>query len=230
MTDATQSVGPSIDWQPVAPPARTPIAGAYVTLEPIDPVGHAESLYAVKGDDPALWTYMPAGPFSDFATFQSWLEDCKKPDDPLCFALVDKTDGKAKGMASFMRITPDHGVIETGAIWFGPEIQRTRIATEAIYLQARHAFEELGYRRFEWKCDHFNAPSRRAAARFGFTYEGIFRQHVVYKGRSRDTAWFAMMDHEWPEIRAAFDAWLAPENFDGDGNQKTPLQARRDPA
>lgn len=227
MTATDQPVGQPLDWTPVQPPDRTPIPGRYVTLEPLDPDRHGEDLWSAKGDDPALWTYLFNDPHKDFASFRAWLVDCQKPDDPLCFAIVDNADGRAKGMASYMRIAPEHGVIEIGSIWFGPEIQRTRLATEAIYLLARHVFEELGYRRLEWKCDSLNAPSRRAALRFGFSYEGLFRQAIVYKGRNRDTTWFSMLDGEWPEIRAAFDAWLDPANFDADGCQKEPLKAQR---
>ncbi len=226
MTD--QPVGAPLDWTPAVAPDRTPISGTTVTLEPIDADRHGESLWQAKGDDPALWTYLSDDPFEGFAPFETWLRKCGEPDDPLCFAIVDRADGKAKGMASYMRIVPVHGVIEIGSIWFGPKIQRSRQATESIYLLARHVFEELGYRRLEWKCDSLNAPSRRAADRFGFTYEGLFRQAIVYKNRNRDTAWFSMLDHEWPEIRAAFDAWLAPENFSPDRAQKTALAARRE--
>jgi RimJ/RimL family protein N-acetyltransferase len=228
MTATEQPVGQPLDWTPATPPDRTPIPGRYVTLEPLDPDRHGADLWAAKGDDPALWTYLFNEPHEDFASFKAWLIECQKPDDPLCFVIVDNADGRAKGMASYMRIVPEHGVIEIGSIWFGPEIQRSRQATEAIYLLARHVFEALGYRRLEWKCDSLNAPSRRAANRFGFSYEGLFRQAIVYKGRNRDTAWFSMLDGEWPEIRAAFDAWLDPANFDADGRQKEPLRARRE--
>lgn len=227
MTEPSQPISFSLDWIPAKKPGRTPLAGDYVTLEPIDAVAHAESLFTAKGEDPTLWTYTLIEPTDDIETFQGWLEKCEKPDDPLCFAVIDKADNRAKGMACYLRITPANGVIEIGSIWFGPEIQRTRQATEAIYLLARHVFDDLGYRRLEWKCDSLNAPSRRAAERFGFTFEGEFRQFAVYKGRNRDTAWFAMLDHEWPEIKAAFDAWLRLENFDAAGIQKSPLRAQR---
>ena len=230
MNQTEQPVGAPVDWTPVTPPGRTPIPGNYATLEPIDPDRHCEALWQAKGDDPALWTYLFDDPFDGFDPFQDWLRKCSMPDDPFCLAIIDNADGKAKGMASYMRIVPVHGVIEIGSIWFGPAIQRSRQATEAIYLLARHVFDGLGYRRLEWKCDALNAPSRRAAARFGFSYEGLFRQAIVYKNRNRDTAWYSMLDHEWPEIRAAFDAWLAPENFGPDGAQKAPLKARRQSA
>lgn len=228
MSATDQAIGAAVDWTPATPPGRTPIPGQYVTLEPIDADRHGEELWEAKGDDPALWTYLFDDPFDDFASFREWLVRCGQPDDPLCFAIVDNADGKAKGMASYMRIVPVHGVIEIGSIWFGPVIQRRRESTDAIYQLARHVFEELGYRRLEWKCDSLNAPSRRAAKRFGFSYEGLFRQAIVYKNRNRDTTWYGMIDADWPEIRAAFDAWLDPSNFDADGNQIAPLAARRD--
>lgn len=227
MTEASQPVSFSLDWTAAKAPSREPLTGTYVTLEPIDAAKHAESLFAAKGKDPTLWTYTLIEPTDDFETFRGWLEKCEAPDDPLCFAVIDNADYRAKGMACYLRITPANGVIEIGSIWFGYEIQRTRQATEAIYLLARHVFDDLGYRRLEWKCDSLNAPSRRAAERFGFTYEGEFRQFAVYKGRNRDTAWFSMLDHEWPKIRAAFDAWLRPDNFDASGIQRSPLLARR---
>ncbi len=216
-----------LDWQPVAAPRKEALRGHYVTLEPLNSDIHGNALFAAKGDDPDLWRYTLVGPFDEFALFRDWLRECEAPDDPLFFAIVDKRDDQAKGMASYLRITPEHGVIEIGSIWFGPGIQRTRQATEAIYLLARHVFDDLGYRRLEWKCHGENAASRRAAARFGFTFEGQFRQHVVAKDRNRDTAWFSLLDHEWPETRAAFDAWLGPENFDAAGRQIAPLNARR---
>ena len=228
MSVKEQPVGINVDWTPAIAPGRASIPGRFVTLEPIDAERHDKALWDAKGDDPALWTYLFDNPFDDFLSFQDWLKKCAQPDDPLCFAIIDNEAGAAKGMASYMRIVPNHGVIEIGSIWFGPTIQRRREATEAIYLLARHVFEELGYRRLEWKCDSLNAPSRRAAKRFGFSYEGLFRQAIVYKNRNRDTTWYGMIDSDWPEIRTAFDAWLNPANFDVDGNQKTPLAARRD--
>jgi RimJ/RimL family protein N-acetyltransferase len=146
-------------------------------------------------------------------------------EDPLCFAVI--VDGKAAGVVTFMRIEPAHAVIEIGHIWFGAPLQRTPAATETIYVLARHAFDDLGNRRLEWKCDAANARSRRAAVRFGFTYEGVFRQHMIVKGRNRDTAWYAMLDQDWPRIRAAFAAWLAPSNFDAQGRQVHTLEALR---
>ncbi len=157
---------------------------------------------------------MGYGPFADFASFETWLVERAASKDPLFYAVMDFATGRAAGMASYLRMAPADGVIETGHIWFTPLLQRTRQATEAIFLMARYAFDTLGNRRFEWKCNARNAPSRRAAQRFGFTFEGIFRQHMVIKGRNRDTAWYAMTDREWPGIKAAFEAWLDPANFD----------------
>lgn len=157
---------------------------------------------------------------------RAWIERVAKSDDPLFFTVVDHATGRAVGRQALMRITPEHGVIEIGYILWGPKIARTRVATEAFYLFAKHALDDLGYRRYEWKCDNANTPSKEAAARFGYTFEGIFRQHMVRNGRNRDTAWFSIIDSEWPGIRRAFQDWLAPENFDSEGRQKTKLNAR----
>jgi len=230
MSDGEAPLGPPVtarDWQP---PARKVMTGRTVAMAPLDPAAQGRSLYALsQGADPEgqLWTYMPYGPFADPAAFHAWLERCAASDDPLFFAVIDTTaggaTGKASGMASYLRITPAHGVIEIGHIWFAPAMQRTPQATEAIYLLAREAFDGLGYRRLEWKCNALNTASRRAALRFGFSFEGIFRQHMVVKGRNRDSAWFAMLDHDWPRIRANFERWLAPDNFDAEGQQKVAL-------
>jgi RimJ/RimL family protein N-acetyltransferase len=192
-------------------------------LEPVDPDRHAGDLFAASEGAPALWDYLAYGPFESERVFTEWLKERAASDDPLFYAVVDRASGRARGMASLMRIKPDHGVIEIGHIWFAPVLQRTRQATEAIYLLARHSFDDLGYRRFEWKCDSLNQPSRRAAERFGFVFEGVFRQHMVIKDRNRDTAWFSILDGEWPVVRAALEAWLAPENFDGEGQQRRSL-------
>jgi RimJ/RimL family protein N-acetyltransferase len=175
-----------------------------------------------------LFRHLPYGPFGGFDEFKSWLVERAASTDPLFFAIVDAETGAPRGMASFLRMVPEHGVIEIGHIWFSPALQRTRTATEAIYLMARYAFDDLGYRRLEWKCDALNDASRRAAARFGFTYEGTFRQHLVVKGRNRDSAWFSILDGEWPRTRTAFEAWLAPENFDATGKQLRSLAAIRE--
>ncbi|HXB74050.1 MAG TPA: GNAT family protein [Candidatus Acidoferrales bacterium] len=216
-------------------PQRTTLEGSYVQLVPLHPAAHAEALYqAAHGPGhEALWRYLFDGPYPTAEAFRAALEKKAGTDDPLFFAILDcpKGDcpnadgpnGRAVGYASFMRIEPAHRCIEVGSILYTPRLQRTAGATEAMYLMARHVFEDLGYRRYEWKCDSRNEPSRRAALRFGFTFEGIFRQHMIVKGQNRDTAWYAMLDIEWPERKARFERWLAPSNFDADGKQLTPL-------
>jgi RimJ/RimL family protein N-acetyltransferase len=215
-----------LQWSPARRPDRVPLQGARVRLEPIDPSRHQIGLFVAAGE-PEIWRYLPYGPYDDEAALAAQLEANAASEDPLFYAIVDLRDGRAGGMASYLRITPEHGVIEIGHIWLGLSLQRTREATEAIYVLARHAFDDLGYRRFEWKCNAANAASRRAAERFGFTFEGIFRQHQIVKGRNRDTAWYAMVDHEWPAIRAAFEAWLDDDNFDDDGRQRERLEDLR---
>ncbi|WP_349371714.1 GNAT family protein [Salinarimonas sp.] len=210
-------------WTARQRPGRVTLAGRYVRLEPLDPARHGDDLFAARADDAEAWRYTPDGPYPTRAAFQAWLDAKSALEDQIYHAVVDVGTGRAEGRVSFMRMDPRNGVVETGAILFGPRLARTRGATEAIYLQARHVFEDLGYRRLEWKCDAENAPSRRAALRFGFVFEGIFRQHMVTKGRNRDTAWFAMLDHEWPARRAAFEAWLDPANFDAAGRQIRPF-------
>lgn len=220
------ALGPALGWTPVRAPERAVLAGRTVRLEPLDPQRHGAQLHAAShapAIDPALWLYLSVGPFASEAAFMAWLEKCAASKDPLFLAVVDLQRGRAVGMVSYMRMEPAHGVIEIGNIWFGPAIQRTRQASEAIFLLARHVFDDLGYRRLEWKCNALNQPSRRAALRFGFSYEGLFRQHMVIKDRSRDTTWFAMVRDEWPAIRAAFEAWLDPANFDSAGKQKRGL-------
>ncbi|HEV3102921.1 MAG TPA: GNAT family protein [Candidatus Dormibacteraeota bacterium] len=221
----------SLGWQPARVPNREPLAGVTVRLEPLDPARHARALFEASHDAEAgesLFRYLPYGPFAGFDEFKAWLEQCAASKDPLFLAIIDLESDSPRGMASFMRMAPEHGVIEIGHIWFAPSLQRTRSATEAIYLMARHAFDGLGNRRLEWKCDALNEPSRRAAERFGFTFEGVFRQHLVVKDRNRDSAWFSILDGEWPVIRAGFEAWLAPDNFDADGRQRQSLSAIRD--
>ena len=206
---------------PAVPPAHRPLTGARVRLEPLDPERHADDLLAAAAGDPRLWDYLPYGPFADAAELGAWLGERAASSDPLFLAIVDLATGRASGVASYLRIEPVHGCIEIGHIWFGAALQRTPAATETIYLLARHAFDDLGNRRLEWKCDAANARSRRAAERFGFTFEGVFRQHMIVKGRNRDTAWFALLDGEWPAVRAAYEAWLSPENFDAGGRQRS---------
>jgi RimJ/RimL family protein N-acetyltransferase len=173
----------------------------------------------------ALWTYMFDGPFEDRTAFAEALKKREASDDPLFFAIEEVENNRAVGIASYMRIEPAHRVIEVGGIVFSPALQRRPGATEAMYLMARHVFEDLDYRRYEWKCDALNAPSRRAAMRLGFTFEGIFRVHMIIKGRNRDTAWFSIVDSEWPARKAAFEKWLAADNFDANGTQKQSLTA-----
>jgi RimJ/RimL family protein N-acetyltransferase len=209
-------------------PERAPMVGAYARLEPVEVGAHGASLHRLSHSRPenaALWTYLAYGPFPDQAAFERWLEERSSSRDPLFFAIVVQAAGHAAGMASYLNIAPTHGCMEIGHIWFAPPLQRTTAATEAIYLMCRHVFHGLGYRRLEWKCDALNAASRRAALRFGFTYEGTFRQHMIVKGRNRDTAWFSMLDREWPAIRGVFERWLAADNFDGVGRQRTALSA-----
>jgi RimJ/RimL family protein N-acetyltransferase len=219
-------VGPTVDWTPASPPERVQLRGSHVLLRPLDPVADAEALYTVSHSpdgDPAVWTYLFDGPYEGLRQFGEALEEASRLDDPLFFTLVRLGDHRPLGMASYLRIVPEHGTIEIGNIWFGPPLQRTTAATEAIYLLVSHAFDELGYRRVEWKCNALNAASRRAAARFGFSFEGIFHQHFVIKGRNRDTAWYAITDAEWPAVRAGFESWLRPDNFDAGGAQKQSL-------
>jgi RimJ/RimL family protein N-acetyltransferase len=212
-----------VSLRPATPPAHRPLPGTRVRLEPLDPEGHAEDLLAAAGGDPRLWDYLPYGPFGDAAELRAWLAERAASTDPLFLAILDNATGRASGVVSYLRIEPEHRCIEIGHIWFGAPLQRTPAATETIYLLARHAFDDLGNRRLEWKCDAANARSRRAAERFGFTFEGVFRQHMIVKGHNRDTAWFSLLDSEWPAARAAFEAWLRPENFDADGRQRRPL-------
>lgn len=216
------------DWKPCPRPARKTFEGRYCRLEPLDPAKHGDELHAAcmapGAEDRFRWLFEVP---QDRASFQTWLERVAVSEDPLYFAVIDTATGRCEGRQTFMRITPEHGVIEIGSILWGPAIARTRVATEALYLFARYAFEDLGYRRFEWKCNDRNEPSMRAARRFGFTYEGTFRQHMVTKGENRDTAWFSMLDSEWPALKRAYDAWLAPENFDATGGQKRKLEEFR---
>lgn len=219
---------PGLNWSPARTPKRAPLEGQGVRLDPVDAARHARDLFTSSEGAPSLWDHLAYGPFENQDVFTWWLEERAASTDPLFFAIIDRASGRAEGMASLMRIKPEHGVIEIGHIWFAPALQRTRQATEAIYLLARHAFDDLGYRRLEWKCDSLNGPSRRAAERFGFVYEGVFRQHMVVKGRNRDTAWYSIIDGEWPAVRAAFEAWLAPGNFDGEGRQRQSLHEVRE--
>jgi RimJ/RimL family protein N-acetyltransferase len=220
-----QPIGPPLpDWTPRARPPRTPMVGRYCRVEPLEVDRHAAELHEANqlDRDGRTWTYLSVGPFGDFAAYRDWLAAVTAGDDPLFHAIVDTTTGRAVGVASYMRIDPAYGVIEVGNINYSPLLQRTAAATEAMYLMMRRVFDELGYRRYEWKCDSLNAPSRAAAERYGFAFEGVFRQAVVYKGRSRDTAWFSIVDREWPALKAAFERWLDPANFEG-GRQRVSL-------
>ena len=215
-------------WQSRPCPSRIALAGRYCRLEPLHPVRHGDELFAASmapGAE-ARFHYLFETP-QDRGEFESWLERVSAAEDSLFFGVIDIATGRCEGRQSLMRIVPEHGVIEVGSVLWGPAIARTRVATEALFLFARYVFEDLGYRRFEWKCDADNAPSRRAALRFGFRYEGIFRQHMVVKGRNRDTAWFSILDSEWPIRRAVFERWLAPANFDAQGQQKVRLEDLR---
>jgi len=213
--------------KPARRPERAPIDGALVRLEPLDPNRHGDDLFEASIGADATWHYLPYGPFPGKNEFLTWLRERAPLDDPLAFTIIDREAGAARGIETLMSIEPDHGSIEIGHIWLAPSLQRTRQATEAIYLLSRYAFDELGNRRYEWKCDAANAPSRRAAERFGFTFEGVFRQHRIVKGRNRDTAWYSITDGEWPSRRAAFEAWLAPDNFDAEGMQRRSLAELR---
>jgi len=215
-------------WTPRQRPQRNPMAGRYARLEPLDVAKHGDQLFEACNttDADRLWRYSADGPYPTRESFEPWLQKAAASDDPLMFVVIDKATGRVEGHQTYLRITPDHGVIEIGYILWGPRIGRTRVATEAFYLFAAHVFDDLGYRRYEWKCDNANTPSKEAALRFGYSFEGIFRQHMVRKGQNRDTAWFSMLDSEWPRIRRAFQDWLAPENFASDGQQKTKLAAR----
>lgn len=224
---ASEPVGAQVDITPAKRPQRTMLDGREVSVVPLDPLSHAATLFesACGEHNDQLWLYLFEGPFANRADFDSHLKQKASSDDPLFFAILDRSSRDAVGYAAYMRIEPAHRVIEVGSILFTPRLQRTIGATEAMYLMARHVFEDLGYRRYEWKCDALNAPSRRAALRLGFTFDGIFRQHMIIKGRNRDTAWFSMVDAEWPKRKAAFERWLDPANFDANGRQKASLSA-----
>ncbi len=213
--------------KPARPPKRIVLRGQTVRLEPLEPRRHGDDLFAASQGADTTWTYLPYGPFAGRSEFTSWLAERAPLDDPLTFAIVDEASGAALGLASLMSIVPEHGVIEIGHIWLSPALQKTRQATEAIFVMARYAFDELGNRRLEWKCDSLNEGSRRAAERFGFVFEGIFRNHRIVKRRNRDTAWYSITDEEWPSRRAAFEAWLAADNFDAGGRQRKSLAELR---
>ena len=211
-------LGPDLNWQPAAVPQRTVLEGRYVRLEPLDVDRHTSALYAAQVGDDRTWLYMGNGPFPDEASFRMYAEKMAASSDPLAFAVVPNGSDPA-GLITYLRIDAANGSIEIGHIWYGAAIQRSPVTTEVVYLTAKHAFEDLGYRRFEWKCHNRNERSKRAAERFGFTFEGIFRNHMIVRGRNRDTAWYSITFEEWPAIKAGFEAWLDPANFDADGRQ-----------
>lgn len=221
-----QAVGAAVPgWSARPFPPQTPMNGRYCRVEPLDPARHAAELYLANSIDAEgkNWTYLSIDAPADLAAYRAWLEKMTAAHDPMFHAIIDLASGKAVGVAALMRIDPAVGVAEVGHINFSPRLQRTRAATEAMFLMMRRIFDELGYRRYEWKCDSLNAPSRAAALRYGFQFEGIFRQALVYKGRNRDTAWFSILDKEWPSIKDAFERWLDASNFDADGGQKESL-------
>jgi RimJ/RimL family protein N-acetyltransferase len=205
------------------------MAGRLCTVEPLDPERHAAQLFTAYAEDHEgrMWTYLPRGPYASLDAYRSWAEAACRGDDPLVHAIIDKSSGEAVGTAALMRIEPEVGVIEVGSITYSPRLQRRPAGTEAMYLMMRRVFDELGYRRYEWKCNSLNAPSRAAALRLGFHYEGLFRQAQVTRGRNRDTLWFSVIDSEWPALRAAFERWLDPANFDAAGQQRRSLASFR---
>ena len=226
VNDQGQPIGdPVPNWTGCAPIPRTPIHGRTCDVVPLEQE-HSAALYDAFSQDKTgtLWTYMPTGPFASEADYATWVAGVVNSKDPLFFAVIDKSNSHPIGVASFLRIQPDNGVAEVGYITFAPALQRTVMATEAMYLMMKRVLGDLGYRRYEWKCDALNAPSRQAAARLGFQYDGLFKQALVYKARNRDTAWFSILDHDWPRIKAGFTAWLDPTNFDENGQQISPLR------
>lgn len=222
-------MGPAVSSHSASQPVRTRLPGVTVTLEPLDP-SHASDLYAVIGgeDKAKIFTYMPDPPFTSVKDLETAVVTKSKSEDPLFFAAIDNRLSKPVGWASLMRIDTKNRVIEIGHVLFSPTLQRTRAATEVFYILAKHAFDELGYRRLEWKCDYLNGPSKRAAIRLGFTFEGVFRQAVIYKDRNRDTAWFSIIDSEWPAVKGAFVAWLDDANFNSAGLQLKRLEDLRE--
>ena len=225
MVDATPVVGALVPgWSPRPRPPREPVEGRYARLEPLDPARHGPAIHEANAlnADGSMWAYMPYGPFATVADWTAWATPLADSADPQFFAILDRATGQAAGVAAYLAIVPEMGTIEVGHIALSPRLQRTPAATEAMFLMIRTAFE-LGYRRYEWKCDSLNAPSRAAAQRLGLSFEGVFRQHRVVKGHNRDTAWFAAIDTEWPVLRAAFERWLDPLNFDAAGRQRERL-------
>lgn len=217
------------DWQPRPRPARKVLEGRTVRLEPLEAARHGDELFAASAvaDAGSRFAWLPELPPQDRAAFQPWLEKAEASPDPLFFAVIDKASGKVAGRQTLMRIDANNGVAEIGNIYWGPLVSRKPAATEAQFLFASYVFDELGYRRYEWKCNNANEPSKRAAERFGFTFEGLFRQHMVVKGANRDTAWYSIIDKEWPALKSAYISWLDPSNFDSDGQQIRRLEEFR---
>jgi RimJ/RimL family protein N-acetyltransferase len=223
----TQPTGKPIDFGGATPPGHTVLSGQRVTLRPIDPEGDAGPLFAAShapAGDPRIWTYLYDGPYPDLESFRESLQEQAARHDYVFFTVAGAQDNRPLGIVAYLSIVPEHGVIEIGNIWFAPELQRTAAATETIFLLARHAFDDLGYRRLEWKCNALNEPSRGAAERFGFRFEGVFLNHRVVKDHNRDTAWYAIPEERWPAVRGAFEQWLSPENFDAGGRQRSSLR------
>jgi RimJ/RimL family protein N-acetyltransferase len=228
-----QPIGaPLPGWSPRPVPPPSPMAGRFCRVEPLDCDRHAADLFAANGadGDGRNWTYLPQGPFAAFEPYRASLAAAIGRGKALAHAIIECGSGRAVGVASYLAIDPQNGTIEIGGINYSPRLQKSPAATEAMYLLMRRVFDELGYRRYEWKCDSLNAPSRAAAQRLGFRYEGLFRQAMAYKGRSRDTAWFSVIDSEWPTLRIAFERWLDPSNFDAEGRQRVGLASLRPPA
>ena len=224
----SQPIGPAVpNWSRRTGPPRTPMMGRFCRLERLDVERHVADLWAANSLDceARMWTYLPWGPFRSFDEYLAYMQTVAPKEDPLIHAVIDIDTDKAVGVASYLRVNADAGTIEVGGLAYSPLLQRRPAATEAMYLMMRRVFDELGYRRYEWKCNALNAPSRAAATRLGFQFEGIFRQADVVKGRNRDTAWFAIIDREWPALRAVFERWLDPGNFDESGRQRVSLSS-----
>lgn len=219
----TRDIGAAVKgWTPPPRPTGAPLTGRHAELAPLRAEVHAAELFKANIASDAIWDYLPYGPFASASSYHRWVREASAGDDPFFYAIRNRDTGQWQGVASYLRITPDAGSIEVGHINFSPALQKSRAATEAMFLMMEWAFE-AGYRRYEWKCDALNLPSRRAAQRLGLSFEGIFRQAAVVKGRNRDTAWFAAIDSEWPALKEAFTAWLSPSNFDAEGRQKERL-------
>jgi RimJ/RimL family protein N-acetyltransferase len=220
-----QPIGKVVNWRPAKLLQAMALHGSYCDVVSLNPVLHAQALYEANSvDDGRMWTYLPYGPFDSLQSYKTWLNDYCLGADPLFYTIINKQTQQAIGLASYLRIDPANGVIEVGHLAYSPALQRSIMATEAMFLMMQYVFE-LGYRRYEWKCNALNAPSCRAATRLGFSFEGTFRQAAVTKGHNRDTAWYSIIDSEWPALRKRYQLWLSPENFDAQGNQRLSLSA-----